>query len=292
MSVTSTAKTTRTAINQLTTPALSFEDSLAVYAEAGFPSIGLWEATLENDYTAALNAWRQTELRCASATPSQASILWSDRVGGPRDLDLRVEEIRAAIERLAAFQPACVVLITGPCRLRNRLDAHNAVVRALSVLGDAAARSGTRVALEPIHPSLEGFSYVSGIRDSLDIIEAVGHPAVGLMCDLFHIWDIPDVEADIAAAGYKIFGVQVSDWREPQRSWSDRVLPGDGVAPLPALVRATEASGYRGDYELEIMSDDGRYELRLEDSLWVEAPKNVARRGFTTLSNLLTEAAF
>jgi sugar phosphate isomerase/epimerase len=109
------------------------------------------------------------------------------------------------------------------------------------------------------------------------------------MVDLFHLWDVADVEAKIAAYGDRIFAVQISDWREPQRAWSDRVLPGDGIAPLASLVRALEASGYVGDYELEIMSDDGRYEIRLEDSLWLEDPAAVATRGYARLEALLAE---
>ena len=122
------------------------------------------------------------------------------------------------------------------------------------------------------------------------MIDACDHASVGLMCDLFHIWDDPDTSAIIRERGDRVFGVQLSDWRDPQRSWADRVLPGDGIAPLAELVCALEQAEYRGDYELEIMSDDGRYERCLEDSLWTQDPQAVAVRAFNSLTTLLGEA--
>ena len=38
----------------------------------------------------------------------------------------------------------------------------------------------------------------------------------------------------------------------------DRVFPGDGTADVAGILGAVDAGGYRGWYELEILSDDGR----------------------------------
>ena len=73
--------------------------------------------------------------------------------------------------------------------------------------------------------------------------------------------------------------MHVNDWREPTRSWCDRVLPGDGVADLPAMLRALHDAGWRGSYDLEVFSDDGAFGSAYEDSLWREDPGDVARRG-------------
>ena len=40
--------------------------------------------------------------------------------------------------------------------------------------------------------------------------------------------------------------------RNPTRSWKDRVLPGDGVIDLPAILGALEAGGFDGWFDMEI----------------------------------------
>jgi sugar phosphate isomerase/epimerase len=76
----------------------------------------------------------------------------------------------------------------------------------------------------------------------------------------------------------------VSDWREPTRGWADRVLPGDGVADLPAILGALDSVGFNGAgwsgfYDLEIFSDNGAFGSAYPDSLWDLDAAELARRG-------------
>jgi sugar phosphate isomerase/epimerase len=57
------------------------------------------------------------------------------------------------------------------------------------------------------------------------------------------------------------------------------VLPGDGVADLPAILRALHDAGWRGSYELEVFSDDGTFGSAYPDSLWSQDPDGLVRRG-------------
>jgi hypothetical protein len=57
------------------------------------------------------------------------------------------------------------------------------------------------------------------------------------------------------------------------------VLPGDGVADILSMLRSLDAGGFDGWYELEILSDDGRIERRLPDSLWARDPREVVSAG-------------
>jgi sugar phosphate isomerase/epimerase len=47
---------------------------------------------------------------------------------------------------------------------------------------------------------------------------------------------------DVAREAGRFAGVHVSDVRSPTRSWADRVLPGDGVADVPAVLAALDAA--------------------------------------------------
>jgi sugar phosphate isomerase/epimerase len=74
-------------------------------------------------------------------------------------------------------------------------------------------------------------------------------------------------------------GVHVADWREPTRGWADRVLPGEGVAPLPEILGALERAGWDGYYDLEVFSDNGTFGNAWPDSLWEVPADELARRG-------------
>jgi len=266
---------TRSAINQLTTKDLRFEESLEVYRDAGFGAVGVWEATVV-DWSNAYRSWRTSGLACSSATSNHSVLLWSERAAEPVELKDRIASLGESIRRLSEFRPPCVVVLTGPHDGQGRKAARSLVLDSIGRLASIAREAGVRLAIEPMHPSIPGFSYVYELVDTLAIIEELRNPDVGIMFDTYHLWDISDIDAQIRKAASRIFAVQVSDWREPPRSWSDRVLPGDGVAPLASLLRTIEGVGYRGWYELEIMSDDGTYQVRLPDSLWSMDPRAVS----------------
>ena len=63
------------------------------------------------------------------------------------------------------------------------------------------------------------------------------------------------------------------------RGWADRVLPGDGVADLPALLGTLERAGWDGFYDLEIFSDNGTFGNAWPGSLWDVPEEELARRG-------------
>jgi sugar phosphate isomerase/epimerase len=83
---------------------------------------------------------------------------------------------------------------------------------------------------------------------------------------------------EIAAHADRLAGVHVNDRREPTRGWADRVLPGDGVIDLPAILAALDGAGWDGFYDLEIFSDNGAFGSAYEDSLWDLPPTELASR--------------
>jgi sugar phosphate isomerase/epimerase len=72
--------------------------------------------------------------------------------------------------------------------------------------------------------------------------------------------------------------VHVNDVRDPTRGWADRVLPGDGVADVPAILGALDRAGWAGYYDLEIFSDNGAFGNAYEGSLWDLQPTELAAR--------------
>ena len=258
----------RYSISQITTVTQSFADDLDAYRAAGADGIGIWESKLADD---SLERFRASGLEAAAAVPAVPSILPLPLMEGPADPGERVEAICAGIRRLAPFEPACVLFLTGPG------DDRAAVLDGIRAIADEGERAGVRVALEPIQREFGHFwTIVSSLDEGAQLLDEAGRPNLGLMYDSWHLWNQP-VE-QIERHRQRIAAVHVADWREPTRNTNDRVLPGDGVVEFAPIV---EALRWEGLYDLEIFSDP-----ELPGSLWREDPRELARRGMEALSSV------
>lgn len=191
---------------------------------------------------------------------------------GPEDPRERIDSILQSLERLQPFGPSAVVCVTGP-------GDRPTVVAGLTEIAAAAERLGLRLALEPFQrEGGELWSSIFTLGDAVDLIEEVGSPAIGIQFDIWHLWNTPDLPAEIDAHSQRIYGVHVNDWREPTRGWADRALPGEGAADVPAILAALDRAGWDGFYDLEIFSDNGAFGVAYDDSLWDLDPTDLARR--------------
>ena len=276
----------RISISEITTVAASFEEDVAAYAAAGADGIGIWEQKLTDD-ARALELLRTSGLRATNCLPRVAIVLPSPVPGfdDPPDPVDRMQLLEASIRRLAAFEPESIAFLTGPLGDRDEASARRIVVEAIRRVADAADAAGVRVGLEPIHRSQRDlFSFVQSIPEALELIEEAGRPSVGVMVDTYHVWDTPTLLDDIAANVDRITGVHVADVREPTRGPSDRLLPGDGVSNLPAIVRALDDAGWNGSYDVEIFSDTS-----LPDSLWNVPADELAVRAVESMRAVWAE---
>jgi sugar phosphate isomerase/epimerase len=251
------------------------------YAEAGVDGLGVWELKLaeDGDDARAIELLAASGLGRSSAVPAVPSILPLPLLPGPDDPAERVEALCASVERLAAFGPSAIVCLTGPAGERDRDDAHALVVDGLRTVADAAVVHGQRLAFEPFQrEGIGAWSLVNTLDEAATLIDEVGSDAIGIQFDVWHLWNTPDLPAAIERHADRFAGVHVNDFRQPTRSWADRVLPGDGVADLGAILAALDAAGWDGFYDLEIFSDDGTFGTALPDSLWdVPAPELLRR---------------
>jgi sugar phosphate isomerase/epimerase len=120
---------------------------------------------------------------------------------------------------------------------------------------------------------------INSLPKAVELLEEADRPALGIQFDTWHLWSTPTLLEEIERYCDRFVGVHVADWREPTRGWADRVLPGDGVADLPAILGALERAGWDGYYDLEIFSDNGAFGNAWPDSLWDVPAAALARRG-------------
>ena len=276
------------AICEFTTLAASFEEDVRAYGEAGVEGIGICEIKLVEGRDAdQLAAFHASRLRATSCVPAVPSILPLPLLPGPATPEERVEAILAGMRRLAPFEPTGFVCLTGPAGELGELEARRIVVEALGVLAAEGARLGVPVGIEPMNAEFrDDWTLITTLGEAAELVDESGAEGLGILFDTWHLWDSPDLEEQIGRYGDRVGGVHVADWREPTRGWCDRVLPGEGVADLPAIAHALEAAGWDGFYELEIFSDNGAFGETYPDSLWDVDAGELARRGREALVQL------
>jgi sugar phosphate isomerase/epimerase len=261
----------RVSVSQVTTLPASFADDVRAYAEAGSDGIGVWELKLpEGGDAEALEQLEASGLASASAVPAIPSILPLPLLGGPDDPAERVDALCASLHHLAPFRPSGVVCLTGTGSGRDPDDARAIVVDGLRTIAREAEALGLTIALEPYQR--EGgaqWTIASTIPEAVQLIHEAGDPpALGIQFDVWHLWNTPTLEEDIARELPRFAGVHVSDYREPTRGWADRVLAGDGVANVARILALLDRAGWDGLYDIEIFSDNGTFGAPYPDSLW------------------------
>ena len=181
-------------LSEISTVGASFDEDVRAYAAAGFDGIGIWEMKLGDD-EAALEALRASGLRVTNCVPEVPSILPNAVIDGPDDVEERVASMRASLHRLAAYEPDCVLCLTGPTGGRDEEEARSLVVDGLRRLAAAADDAGVRLGLEPIHASQrDQLTLITTIPETLDLLDEAGLPDVGIMVDLWHLWDTPEID--------------------------------------------------------------------------------------------------
>jgi sugar phosphate isomerase/epimerase len=272
----------RFSISQISTLGAGFAEDVEAYREAGVAGLGIWELKIPDDGDAeALETLEASGLASTNAVPLVPSILPLPLMEGPGDPEERIEFLCRSLHRLAPFRPDSVVCLTGPAGDLGPERARATVVEGLRTLAAEARATGLRIGLEPYsRHGGEDWTIVNTLPDAVDLIDEAGvDDAVGILFDVWHLWDEQGLEAHLAEHIDRVAGVHVSDVRKPTRSFADRVLPGDGVAGVPRILGALERAGWDGFYDLEIFSDNGVFGNAFPDALWGLPPGELARRG-------------
>jgi sugar phosphate isomerase/epimerase len=243
-------KQRRISVSAITTRDWDFAADVAGYKAAGLDAIGVWRNKLE-----AVGVTNGAAILQEHELPAANLVAIANFIGeGSRLEDGSLDDARRGLDVAAEIETDCVIAVPGRLHGRSPERAADLAVEALSRLAPEAAAHGVRLALEPIHPDYMDF--LSTLEQTNALVRRVDHPAVGVLVDVWHLWQEPELECRLAEAGDRIFAVHLSDWREPTRGHNDRLVMGDGVIPLDRIVAALDAAGYDGYYDVEIFSED------------------------------------
>ncbi|NMP22757.1 sugar phosphate isomerase/epimerase family protein [Sulfobacillus harzensis] len=261
----------RFAVSAITTQRWSAWDDLRHYKALGVSGIGIWRQKLAGvdlpSYRKALaNEGLQVTNLCFSGQFTLG-------------LDKAIDDGKRALDEAAELGAPTVLIISGPLQSTDMESAEGQLKEGLQRLASGASELGITLALEALHPmDMTQWTIISTVDKALDILDELDHPSIRLMLDLYNCWWDPSLALAIRRAGARIASVQLADWRNPTRSFTDRTVPGRGVAPLARLIATVEEAGYSGFYDLEIFSDEiwgnpEKYETIVSEAVqwWTEA---------------------
>lgn len=134
--------------------------------------------------------------------------------------------------------------------------------RRLRICAQILGAYGVRLGLEFVGPhhlrTAWKNPFIWTLQETLDWIDAIGEPNVGLLFDAYHWYTNELTTADIKALrAEQIIHVHINDARDvPVQDALDngRVYPGEGVIDLAGFLRALDAIGYKGAVTQEILS--------------------------------------
>jgi sugar phosphate isomerase/epimerase len=256
----------RLSLNQATIKHASLDEALRATTAGGYGAIGLWREPVHAvGLDAAARRLGDSGLRLSTYCrggfftmpegPARRASIDDNRRG--------IEETATLAAAGATGSTAVYVLVAGgiPDGSTDLLGARARVADAIADLAPEAQAAGVTLAIEPLHPMYASDrAVVSTLKQALDLAAPFDPSVVGVTVDTFHVWWDPEVLSQIARAGAegRIATYQVCDWKTPLPAdvLLGRHYPGDGVIDFAALTTAVEATGYRGDIEVEIFNQE------------------------------------
>ncbi len=240
----------RFGFHQSTTHRWTFDEDIASYRQLGVRTIGAWRFKVED-----FGADRALDLlKDQGMTVSSLSWAGGFAYSDGEAYEAAVADAIEAVEMTRRIEASTLVVLPGTRGSYTVNHGRRMIIEALRKVGDAAQTAGIQIALQPVDPDFAGDGcFLDSLDRMLDFLLECRHPQIGLNLDVFHLRKTPRLLERIPELIPWIRLVQLSDCRNP-RTELDRCMLGDGHLPLIGLLETLEMSGYRGYYDISLMS--------------------------------------
>lgn len=190
-------------------------------------------------------------------------------IGLPVEWRASEEQFRADLVGLARAAEAAAKLGGTRCCTYilpsvDTLPAHFMAIatRRLRICAQILGAYGLRLGLEFVGPhhlrTQWTHPFIWTMEETLDWIDAIGEPNVGLLFDAYHWYTTGmTVEEIEGLRPEQIVHVHLNDARDvpiQEVLDNDRLYPGEGVIDLPGFLRGLQQIGYRGPVAQEILT--------------------------------------
>ena len=243
----------RLSMSEVTTYRWSFEDDVIQYGRAGIPAIGVWRQKLSDfGEEKGIDLLAESGLRVSN-------LLWAGGFTGSDGRSFResIDDAAETIELAGRLKAQAVVVYSGARAGHTLNHARRLVTDALKEIAPLAEQHRVQLALEPMHAECAAeCTFLTTIKDALDLIDKVSHPRLVLALDTYHVAEEPGLIDWLPDLVHRIGIVHLSDRKEPPNHDHNRCRLGDGTLPLKEIVSVLESSGYTGFYDIELMGEE------------------------------------
>jgi 2-keto-myo-inositol isomerase len=238
-------------IHQNTSRAAGYRKSLEGWAKAGIRFVEVTDVMLDEFLKTDTVAAAKRVLTDLGLTPvSAAAVLPDIWIPG----EARVASLDTWKRRCDQFSTIGLQKIYCPSITNRRVTAEDfkATPACIREAGDIARQFNLTAMIEFARTS----THLSTLRSTLTVIREAAHSNVRPMLDFFHFWSGMSKfeDLDMIRSG-EIAHVHFQDILDTPRELMDnngRVIPGDGAAPVVAILRKLAEKAYSGPLSVEL----------------------------------------
>ncbi|MEQ8658172.1 MAG: sugar phosphate isomerase/epimerase family protein [Hyphomicrobiales bacterium] len=186
-----------------------------------------------------------------------------------------LDDNKRAVDEAVAIGAVCLVMVVGglPKGSKDIAGARSIVTEGLAKTLDYARTVNMPIAIEPLHPMYAADrACVNTMAQALDICDQLDPQrtgAMGVACDVYHVWWDPNLPAQIKRAGKdQMLAFHICDWLVPTNDLLlDRGMMGDGIIDIKGIREQIEAVGFSGLNEVEIFSAENWWKRDADEVL-------------------------
>lgn len=241
----------RLCMHQNTSRAAGFRGSLEGWARAGIRHAELSDRLLDGFLERDTLAGARALMEDLGVTPVSGAVvvpeLW---IPGER----RAAGLEVWRRRCDQYAALGLELVYSPSITSRPVTAEDfaATPDCIRETGEIARSHGLTAMIE----FTRGSTHLSTLTTALSMIRRAEHPAVRPMLDFFHYWSGMSklLDLDLLRPG-ELRHAHFQDLLDVPRELVDndaRLIPGDGVAPVEAILRALAHKGYEGALSVEL----------------------------------------
>jgi sugar phosphate isomerase/epimerase len=162
-----------------------------------------------------------------------------------------IENLKRRLELFGSFGVKKVYTTSAGTR-KLTTDEYKLVAENMRSVGETAKPFNMTVSVEFVRAS----PYMSTLLTALEVTREAAHPNFGVMFDFYHFWSglnkLEDMDQIRLGEIQHVHFQDVPDMPRELLDNNSRFIPGDGVAPIDAMLRKLAAKGYAGPLSVEL----------------------------------------
>ena len=239
------------ALHQNTSSGAGFRPSLEGWARAGITQVEISNTLLDTFLATDTIASAKRVFSDLNVTP----------VCGACGVNGLVEPNPGRAAAVDGFKKRCaawatlgipIIYTTTQTNIMPTADAYKAAADNVREVGEIARQHGLTAAVECVRAS----TFASTLKTLLSITRAAAQPNIGTLFDCYHFWSglnrLEDLDSLRPGEIKHVHFQDVPDMPREMLDGTTRVVPGEGVTPLVAILRALAAKGYAGPLSVEL----------------------------------------